>query len=101
MTKPPFIAWIAVVTLAIGGCVPLNQGDTVGPNEGDTVTYRGEVEEGVECLLLHTDEGETIGLLGPKAKRLRPGQSVEVTGRFGEASICYRAAVHVQTVGSP
>ncbi len=75
--------------LAVGGCG--------SPGDGDRTTYEGTVERTVECLALRTDGG-LVGLFGEKASKLRPGQHVEVTGKFSEASICHIKTVRVERV---
>lgn len=65
------------------------------PGDGDRVTYEGTVERAVECLALRTDDG-LVGLFGNEASKLRPGQRVEVTGTFTEASICHLKAVQIE-----
>ena len=68
------------------------------PSDGEDVTYRGTVESAVECLALRTEDGRRIGLLGPLARQLRPGDRAEVIGTYAEASICHMGAVTVERV---
>lgn len=95
----------AALALALGGCTASETPDDqqtarIGQqHEGDLaagtrpagqvelLTREGRIEEGVECPVLHTPDGEIYALSLGNAD-FGPGDYVEVTGELADASIC-------------
>lgn len=53
------------------------------------LTVEGRIEEGAECPVLHTPEGEIYAVTGDLSDP-RPGDYVELVGRLVDMSVCQR-----------
>lgn len=71
-----------------GGTGSSEPGDDEPTSDADTMTLTGEIADGVEpgCLMLEF-EGEKYQLIGDKARDLKAGMKVEVTGRISQQAM--------------
>jgi len=67
--------------------------------EDDRLTLEGRVSEGVECMVLKTDDGDVWSLVSD-AVRFTPGEYVRVKGNRADMSYCQQGlgTVEVDTI---
>ncbi|WP_083910957.1 DUF5818 domain-containing protein [Henriciella marina] len=58
-----------------------------GDDNDGAITVRGEVQRGVECKILRTDDGDVYSLTG-EPEAVDVGERAEVTGETGGMSFC-------------
>ncbi|MFB0611175.1 DUF5818 domain-containing protein [Aurantiacibacter poecillastricola] len=69
---------------------PATEGDPMATRpagETGTLALEGRLEEGTECMVLHTPDGERWAI-GGEAEEFAPGDYVELVGVRADASFC-------------